>query len=172
MRPILAMLLLTACSLGESTRCDPPGTQVASPRAAGCIAVGQGKLLLVKDRSGRWSIPAGALEPGETTELAAVRETLEEAGVVALAGPPVCAVPANAFVAHACVVRDPSGTRPDGTETTDARWMSRDEVVQLQASELRFPDQRPAYLQMLDVASRAEQRVIGGEPPPPAPGTP
>lgn len=45
-----------------------------------------GSVLLVKRRDeparGRWSPPGGSLEIGETVEEAAVRETLEETGVV------------------------------------------------------------------------------------------
>lgn len=162
----LLFVLLAGCSTGAPTTCDPPGTQVAEPRAAGCIAVDGGKLLLVKNGAGLWSVPGGLIEAGETTELAAVRETLEEAGVIATAGPPVCAVPSTGFVAHACVVFDPSPTQADGSETTEARWMTRDEVSALTPAQLRFPDQRGIYTLVLDAATRAEQRAIQGEVPP------
>jgi 8-oxo-dGTP pyrophosphatase MutT (NUDIX family) len=163
------LLLTTACSTGASTACEPPGTQVTTPRSAGCIAVDGGRLLLVQDRSGRWSIPGGSLQAGETTELGAVRETLEEAGVAAIAGPPVCAVPANDFVAHACVVADAGTVRPDGVETTAARWMARDEVAALTPAQLRYPDQKPIYVVILDAATQAEVRATSGAAAPPAP---
>lgn len=55
-----------------------------NPRViAGCIPEWQGKILLcrraIEPRSGRWTLPAGFMELGETTAAAAVRETLEEA---------------------------------------------------------------------------------------------
>lgn len=50
---------------------------------AGCIVTWQGRLMLCKraidPRSGLWTIPAGFMENGETTDEAAARETLEEA---------------------------------------------------------------------------------------------
>jgi ADP-ribose pyrophosphatase YjhB (NUDIX family) len=49
----------------------------------GCIAEWQGRILLcrraIEPRLGRWTLPAGFMENGESTEQAARRETLEEA---------------------------------------------------------------------------------------------
>ena len=58
-----------------------------SPVAAvGAIVFRDGAVLLVKradePNRGRWSIPGGSLEAGETVEQAAARECLEETGVV------------------------------------------------------------------------------------------
>lgn len=39
-------------------------------------------LLVGSRRSGRWGVPKGHLDPGETSHLAAGRESFEEAGVV------------------------------------------------------------------------------------------
>jgi ADP-ribose pyrophosphatase YjhB (NUDIX family) len=51
---------------------------------AGCIPEWDGRILLCKraiqPRYGLWTLPAGFMENGETTEQAAIRETLEEAG--------------------------------------------------------------------------------------------
>ena len=50
----------------------------------GCIAEWQGKVLLcrraIEPAYGKWTLPAGFLENGETTAGGAARETLEEAG--------------------------------------------------------------------------------------------
>jgi len=50
---------------------------------AGCIPVYEGKVLLCKraiePRLGYWTLPAGFMENGETTQQAALRETYEEA---------------------------------------------------------------------------------------------
>ena len=51
---------------------------------AGCIPEWEGRILLCKraiePRYGLWTLPAGFMENGETTEQAAMRETFEEAG--------------------------------------------------------------------------------------------
>ncbi|MBX3234983.1 MAG: NUDIX hydrolase [Nitrospiraceae bacterium] len=50
---------------------------------AGCIAEWEGRILLcrraIEPRTGLWTIPAGFMEIGESTEQAAIRETMEEA---------------------------------------------------------------------------------------------
>jgi len=40
--------------------------------------------LLIKDSYGKWSMPKGHVEPGETMEQAAIRETTEETGLTKL----------------------------------------------------------------------------------------
>lgn len=59
--------------------------QAGRPAIAAAIIVADGRVLLVRRRAkeGRlsWQFPAGEVEPGETAEQAAVRETLEEVGL-------------------------------------------------------------------------------------------
>ncbi len=55
-----------------------------NPRiVAGCIAEWEDRILLcrraIEPRRGRWTLPAGFMENGETTQAAAARETWEEA---------------------------------------------------------------------------------------------
>ena len=54
--------------------------------AAGCVvyrhdATGAPLLLLIHDQYGRWTLPKGHLEAGESEQTAAVREVLEETGL-------------------------------------------------------------------------------------------
>jgi 8-oxo-dGTP diphosphatase len=55
------------------------------PGISAAIIVDQGRVLMVRRRvkEGQlsWQFPAGGIEPGETPEEAAVRETLEETGL-------------------------------------------------------------------------------------------
>jgi 8-oxo-dGTP diphosphatase len=66
---------------------------VAGPRpeiAVGAVAVERGTLLLVRrahaPQAGRWSLPGGRVEWGETLEQALEREVLEETGLTVRCG--------------------------------------------------------------------------------------
>lgn len=104
----------------------------------------QGRVLLVfqADRQ-EWGTIGGAVEPDESPQDAAIRETHEEAGVeVALTG--IWGVvggpgyeityPNGDVVAYVSTVYDArilSGTaRPDGEETSDVAWWSMEELQQ------------------------------------------
>lgn len=51
------------------------------PSVAAVIWDGEGRLLLQEKQDGTWSLPAGAIEPGESPEDAVIREVLEETGM-------------------------------------------------------------------------------------------
>jgi 8-oxo-dGTP diphosphatase len=56
------------------------------PDAAGCVVYrydehGQLLILLIHDQYGKWTLPKGHLEAGESAEAAAVREVREETGM-------------------------------------------------------------------------------------------
>jgi len=65
--------------------CDACGAiHYSNPKIiAGCVPVWQHRVLLcrraIAPRHGLWTLPAGFMENGETTQAAAARETLEEA---------------------------------------------------------------------------------------------
>lgn len=51
--------------------------------SAGGVPISEGKVYILKKKNGEWVMPKGHLEQGETPETAALREVLEEAGIVA-----------------------------------------------------------------------------------------
>ncbi|MFN8712798.1 MAG: NUDIX domain-containing protein [Bacteroidota bacterium] len=51
--------------------------------AGGRVTNSKGKLLMIF-RSGKWDLPKGKIDPGETPEIAAVREVEEECGISGL----------------------------------------------------------------------------------------
>ncbi len=60
-------------------------------------AVCEGRVLLVQETGGRWTLPGGRMNVGETPQEALVREIREEIGVDAVVGPIVdCVVFASA----------------------------------------------------------------------------
>lgn len=57
---------------------------VREPTAGGIVfrkQKGQTEILLIQDAKDRWTIPKGHIEPGETPDVAAAREILEETGL-------------------------------------------------------------------------------------------
>lgn len=62
-------------------------------RGVGAVVVVDGSILLIRrgrsPQAGRWSVPGGHVEPGETPEVAVVRELAEETGLSGVCGPVV-----------------------------------------------------------------------------------
>lgn len=52
------------------------------PAVSALVRDAEGRLLVHQRPDGTWSLPAGAIEPGETPAQAVVRETLEETGLL------------------------------------------------------------------------------------------
>jgi ADP-ribose pyrophosphatase YjhB (NUDIX family) len=61
---------------------DAPAANSLVPAASAVVADEQGRILLARRRDNTlWTVPGGAMEPGETIVEAAVREVAEETGV-------------------------------------------------------------------------------------------
>ena len=109
---------------------------------AGCILQEEGRYLLVQEKLpkayGKWNLPAGHVDPGESTVHAAVREVKEETGLVVTADKEVFseAIPERDREFHIFTAQIVGGTlivQPD--EIMDAQWFSLDEIYQLQKDD-------------------------------------
>lgn len=102
-------------------------------------------IVLIKDRDdrillghqpvwpdGRFSTFAGFLEPGETFEQCVAREALEESGVtlteINYLGSQPWPFPASIMIAFEAITDDPSASRPDGSEITEVKWFTREQL--------------------------------------------
>jgi len=113
--------------------------------SVGVIVVERGKVLLVqrgKEPSrGRWTIPGGVVELGETVHEAAKRELMEECGIEVEIGRLIAAFDsivrdADGRVRFHYVILDMLGARTGGEvraggDVMDARWVGVDDLQSL-----------------------------------------
>ncbi len=99
----------------------------------GAIITADGQILLIRrghePEAGRWSLPGGRIEPGETDQQALVREVREETRLEVIPGPLIGAVERPAPGGRVLVIRDyaatvAGGTLAAGDDADDARWFS------------------------------------------------
>lgn len=113
------------------------------PAAAASIAVFDAdRVLLVRRRqapfAGRWSLPGGRIEPGESAAEAAARELAEETGLTVAALEPVLAmgpdeVEADVEIAvHVAAYQ--GGTVRPSAEVAEIGWFGASEIADLDAT--------------------------------------
>jgi 8-oxo-dGTP diphosphatase len=113
----------------------------------GIVVDTDGRLLLVRrglePAKGRWSVPGGRVEPGESDAEATAREVLEETALVVEVGTLAGGVERDAPGGGVYVIRDyvcrptrgadPSAVRA-GDDADEAAWFTPDEVRRLDTS--------------------------------------
>lgn len=122
--------------LGEGSAVAPPDAPDLAPIAAAVIVFG-GRVLMVRRRvpAGElsWVLPAGEVQPGETAEDAAVRETLEETGLTLRAdqrlGERIHPVTGRTVVYVACSVTDGPAYVADRDDLAELAWCDRATLV-------------------------------------------
>jgi 8-oxo-dGTP pyrophosphatase MutT (NUDIX family) len=116
------------------------------PSVAAVIHDDEGRLLLQEKHDGTWSLPAGAIEPGETPEEAIAREVLEETGLRCTESHVLQVLGGSGFrhtysngdeveyvvVLFRCKCVDVGTAPTDSMETRRIAWFSQDEFPGLE----------------------------------------
>ncbi|GGT71598.1 NUDIX hydrolase [Streptomyces lateritius] len=119
-------------------------------RVAGAVVVHEGRVLLVRRRVAEgqlsWQFPAGKVEPGESCEEAAVRETKEEAGLDVVAvvrlGERVHPITGRQVSYTACEVVGGTAHVADADEVAEIAWVTLAEIPRYIPYGLFKPVQR------------------------------
>ncbi len=109
------------------------------PCVGAIITAGDRILLILRGHepeAGRWSLPGGRIEAGETDEQALVREVREETGLEVAPGPLIGAVDRARQDGGVLVIRDyaatvTGGRLAAGDDADDARWFSVRDLADL-----------------------------------------
>ncbi|MFF4849761.1 NUDIX hydrolase [Streptomyces sp. NPDC001194] len=119
-------------------------------QVAGAVVVQEGRVLLVRRRvaEGRlsWQFPAGKVEPGESCDEAAVRETKEEAGLDVVAvvrlGERIHPLTGRHVSYTACEVVGGTAHVADADEVAEVAWVNLSEIPRYIPYGLFKPVQR------------------------------
>ncbi|RDE22627.1 NUDIX domain-containing protein [Motiliproteus coralliicola] len=159
------------------SQCDTIHYQ--NPRIiAGCLPVYGDKVLLCKRAIepcyGLWTLPAGFMENGETTQEAAMRETREEAcAEVELKGLyTITSITPINQVQMFYLAEMPTATFDAGEETLEAQLFAEDEIpwdqlafrTVINALKFYFEDRKSGNFPMRHVDITGERNRLGSDP--------
>ncbi|MDQ1712962.1 MAG: 8-oxo-dGTP diphosphatase [Frankiaceae bacterium] len=120
--------------MGRNEKRDP-----ALDCAGAFVRDDTGRVLLILRANdpgrGRWSLPAGRIEEGETAAEAAVREVREETGLDVVVGDVLWHGVVGPFHVEDFAATVSGGVLRAGDDAADARWFTADEVPALHLSE-------------------------------------
>jgi len=137
-------MMCTKRRLEEPNGLGPEYPQI--PRVAvGAVVFKNGRVLLVQrakpPAEGKWAIPGGSVEIGETLQQSAEREIYEETGIRIKAGKPVCTFdvierdPTGRIRFHYVIVdllaEYVEGEPRAGDDAAQVRWVSAGELERL-----------------------------------------
>lgn len=111
---------------------------MAAVLVAGVVVEHERRFLLVREGTGsvkgKWNLPAGRVEPGESLAAAAAREAEEETGyrVEVLRPLGVYEEPASGKVQNAFLARIAGGALRVPEDMLDVRWFGREEIARLE----------------------------------------
>ena len=119
------------------------------------------QIAVVQTQRGAWVLPKGALERGEAPEAAAIREVLEETGIVGEVEEDLGKIRYEVRpdlwtgfvpkVVHQYLLRTTGGNiRPDPSEHVEARWVSVADAVRL----LHHANERTVMLRAEEILNR------------------
>ncbi len=141
---IVAIFLLMLGCQKESVACRT-NVLVDAAGNAGCWAVSEGQLLMVKQRSGKYSFPGGTSEPGESAQCTAHRETWEEAGVDVLVAKLKHQFD-NGFYLFDCHAERVAAKTLNWAEVEEVVWVNPQTIAE---HDWRFPYQRAIAIQWI-----------------------
>ena len=143
MRAVLRSLpVMVPSGPGDAASPAAPRSDVPLVPCVGAVVHDDaGRLLLIRrghdPHRGRWSLPGGRVEAGESAEQAVEREVLEETGLAVRAADPVgrVLIPAGAVTYDVldlrCELAGPSGQPVAGDDADDARFVDAATLAQL-----------------------------------------
>ncbi len=126
-----------------------PTAPTAPKAAVGAVVIKKGRVLLVKrkypPKKGKWAIPGGSVNLGESLQAAAEREVKEETGLIIHAKEPVYTFDliehdSKGDVVFHFVIVDlraefVSGELQPADDVSDARWFGPEEINDLNTSD-------------------------------------